>query len=127
MHNGLMSEFAEDLTPEQIEELREQLELLLTDLEEKLDTSRENVKTVGLDQPIGRLTRMDAMQQQKMAQEERRRRDIRRNQVRAALSAIESGEYGYCRRCEEPIGLKRLKAKPESPFCVACMGAVERR
>ena len=70
---------------------------------------------------------MDAMQQQRMAIEERRRRQVRRKQVTASLAAIESGDYGCCRRCDEPISYGRLKARPESPFCVPCMSELERR
>ena len=70
---------------------------------------------------------MDAMQQQKMAIEARRRRQIRYQQVKTALAAVKTDDYGYCRRCEEPIGYERLKARPDSPFCVPCMGSVERR
>ena len=32
-----------------------------------------------------------------------------------------------CRRCEEPIGFRRLQARPETPLCVACQNQRERR
>ena len=40
--------------------------------------------------------------------------------TRQALTAIEAGEYGICKRCEEPIGFERLKAHPEAGYCAAC-------
>jgi DnaK suppressor protein len=55
-----------------------------------------------------------------MASANRRSVELRLTQVRSALAALERGEYGACRRCEEPIGYRRLKSRPESPFCVAC-------
>lgn len=117
----------EDLTDEQIEELREQLLALRRELEQQL-SSDDASKPVELDQSkVGRLSRMDAMQQQSMAVEERRRRQVRKQQVSAALSAILDGSYGDCRRCEEPIGFRRLKARPETPFCVPCTGRLEKR
>ena len=39
----------------------------------------------------------------------------------------QDGSYGFCRLCEEPIGFKRLQAKPEAPFCVNCQSRHERR
>jgi DnaK suppressor protein len=81
--------------------------------------------TVDLDQPIGRLSRMDAIQQQKMAVEQRRRIELRRGQLRRALGWLEDGGYGYCRRCEEPIGFRRLKARPETAFCLGCRSSIE--
>jgi DnaK suppressor protein len=122
-----MDDLPEELTDEQIAELREVLLALREELGELLASSEEASKTVGLDQPIGRLTRMDAIQQQKMAERERGRRELRRRQVVQALAAIEEGEYGFCRKCEEPVGYARLKARPEAPFCVPCMEQVERR
>ncbi len=116
-----------ELTSAEIDELQADLKAAQKELETALAAHADNVKTVELDQPIGRLTRMDAMQQQKMAQAERRRREIRQMQVKAALLAIENGDYGFCRQCEEPIGFRRLKARPESPFCLHCANAAERR
>jgi len=34
------------------------------------------------------------------------------NKIDAALRRIESGNYGYCLETDEPIGLKRLEARP---------------
>ena len=40
---------------------------------------------------------------------------------------MERGEYGLCRRCDEPIAYRRLKARPESPYCIACQDEIERK
>jgi hypothetical protein len=42
--------------------------------------------------------------------------------IDAALERIESGRYGYCLRCGEPIGGARLEADPALAFCLACEG-----
>lgn len=67
----------DDLTPEQIEELRVVLEELRDNLKRLLDSTREGAKPVDLDEPIGRLTRIDAIQQQKMTTANRRSFDVR--------------------------------------------------
>ena len=41
-------------------------------------------------------------------------------QIRAALSRIESGSYGTCSACGQPIGTERLVAVPSAITCVAC-------
>jgi DnaK suppressor protein len=118
----------DDLTDAQIDELKADLMRLRHELKDQESASGESAKPVALDQSaVGRLSRMDALQQQSMAVEEKRRRGIRSQQVAASLSAIEEGTYGACRRCEEPIGFRRLKARPESPFCVPCTGRLESR
>lgn len=118
---------ADELTDQQLGQLERNLRALQAELTATLAQSKDGVKPVDLDQPIGRLSRMDAMQQQKMAQSNRRSAERRQQQVARALVAISEGDYGLCRECEEPIGMRRLQAKPESMFCVTCKGARESR
>lgn len=116
----------EELTDPQVAELGRKLEALRDALVGALDQSKEGAAVVSLDQPIGRLSRIDALQQQKLAQASRRQQELKLGQVRVALAAVASGDYGYCRSCEEPIGYRRLSAQPESPFCLGCQGGRER-
>ena len=62
-----------------------------------------------------------------MVEANRQRQRLRLSQTKQALEALANGEYGYCRRCEEPISHARLVAKPESPICLACQSAMEAR
>lgn len=43
-----------------------------------------------------------------------------------ALFKMENGTYGICEMCEEPIGLQRLKVKPQAKFCIVCREIVEK-
>ena len=111
-----------ELTESQVAELSSDIEALLLELEEAIERGRGATATVDLDQSIGRVTRIDALQRQKIAAEQVRRHEIRRAQARAAMTRMESDEYGYCVSCDEPIGYRRLKARPESPRCIDCAG-----
>ncbi|MCC5986426.1 MAG: TraR/DksA C4-type zinc finger protein [Pararhodobacter sp.] len=79
-------------------------------------------KPVALDQQsVGRLSRMDAMQQQAMAAAQEARRAARLRAITAALARLEDGdEFGWCEDCGEFIGLKRLDLDPVLTRCVAC-------
>lgn len=114
-----------DLTRDQLDTLRSALEALRDELEGVLAMSSDSARPVDLDQPIGRLSRMDALQQQGMASAHRRRHEVRLRQTLAALRAMRDGEYGDCQRCDEPIGWERLQARPETPICVACREQIE--
>jgi DnaK suppressor protein len=48
-------------------------------------------------------------------------------EVRAALERIQQNAYGTCLDCDEEIGLKRLKAVPWTPLCIACQERDDRR
>jgi DnaK suppressor protein len=45
--------------------------------------------------------------------------------VQAALSRLETGTYGTCVSCKQPIPKKRLAAVPWTPYCIACQEAVD--
>ena len=45
--------------------------------------------------------------------------------VKAALSRIREGTYGFCLRCEQPINPARLKAVPWTPYCLRCAQEVD--
>jgi len=61
---------------------------------------------------------------------ELRKRDRQRkliNKIDAALRRIDEGEYGYCEVSGDPIGLKRLIARPVATMTVEAQEAHERR
>lgn len=115
----------EVLSQAQLVELQLCLVALQQELQTLLSTSSASSRPVELDQPIGRLSRMDALQQQHMAKANRLGHEQRLLQVENALKMIARDDYGDCRSCEEPIGYARLKARPEAPFCLNCQGARE--
>jgi DnaK suppressor protein len=118
----------EDLNDDQIAELRGDLLALKDEIARTLTSSAESGEPVALDQTaVGRISRMDAMQVQAMAQANLRSLKLRLDLIGQALRLVEEDEYGTCRRCEEPIGYRRLKARPESPFCLSCQGEIEQR
>src|SRR5690349_4636587 len=41
-------------------------------------------------------------------------------QISAALNRIETGEFGICLDCDEPISDKRLTAVPWAAYCLRC-------
>jgi len=81
---------------------------------------------VELDQAkVGRLSRMDAMQQQAMAQATARRAEVELQRIRTALGRLRSGNYGYCVKCEEEIAEGRLRVDPAALVCIDCARAAE--
>lgn len=115
----------EELTPAQLSQLKAQLEGALRDVEQALEASAANAQPVDLELSIGRLSRVDAMQQQHMALAQRRRLEQQRQQIQSALSRVQRESYGACVRCEEPIGFARLSARPEGPLCRECQSGGE--
>jgi DnaK suppressor protein len=104
---------------------RRVLEMLETQLRAQVEAMRAGSAPVSLDEPIGRLSRMELMQQQQMAKANVAAAEQRLKLIALAYEALDRGEYGDCRRCEEPISPRRLRARPESPLCLRCQSARE--
>lgn len=106
-----------------IEAMRVRLEAERGELVDAGTRRNDERKPVALDQQsVGRLSRMDAMQMQAMAQAAERRRLARIRQIEAALKRIRDDEYGDCIACGEKIPAKRLDFDPAVATCVACAG-----
>lgn len=102
-------------------------------LEERLEAIRlghsaqmKEGAPVELDQTsVGRLSRMDSMQQQAMAQATARRTEVEKQRIRTALNRLDAGEYGYCVKCDEEIIEGRLKIDPATLICIDCARKTE--
>ena len=62
------------MEPEKVQHYRKLLQNLRKEIKEYLESSKDASETVHLDTAIGRLSRMDAMQDQQMVLELRRRK-----------------------------------------------------
>jgi DnaK suppressor protein len=83
-------------------------------------------ETVELDQTrVGRLSRMDALQNQAISIEVQRRREIQLRQIDKALSRLEAGEFGFCATCGEEISPGRLEFDPTATLCIECATKAE--
>ena len=99
------------LIEERLEELREEDEL-----------GKGSRQIVELDQQsVGRLSRMDALQFQAMANAQKRRRHAMRDALQAALKRIDEDEFGFCDDCGDEIGQSRLMANPIITKCISCI------
>ncbi|MDA1098508.1 MAG: TraR/DksA C4-type zinc finger protein [Proteobacteria bacterium] len=107
--------------------LSERLAARQAELRALSDSAHESRKPVELDQSkVGRLSRMDAMQDQAMAQESERRRVGELQRIEAALRRLEGGGYGYCVSCDEAIAPARLELDPAVATCINCAGRSRR-
>ena len=115
-----------ELTAAQLAQLGELLQQTQQDLRQQLQIGKQATDVVPLDQTlVGRVSRMDAMQQQNMAVSTRQKAEMKLRKIDLALKALHSGEYGYCRKCDEVIAFERLLAQPESTLCIQCQTLVD--
>ncbi len=93
----------------------------LAELQKLVAGAQNERAVVMLDQQIvGRLNRMDALYRQQMAKETHRRRQLERVKIKAALTRLKEGEYGWCAECGSEISQPRLDVDPTAHLCIEC-------
>ncbi|WP_137392264.1 TraR/DksA family transcriptional regulator [Rhodoligotrophos defluvii] len=108
--------------PKKLEaQFRPQIEQEQLELARRSEDTSGDRRPVELDQQsVGRLSRMDALQVQAMANAVDQRRRARLVLLERALRRMDDGEYGYCTGCGEFIGMRRLAVDPATPKCIRC-------
>jgi len=104
-----------------VKKAQHMLALKRAELEQLSKISADARSPVKLDQQsVGRVSRMDAMQQQAMnrATEAKRAADLVR--IEAAERRIRDGDYGFCEECGEEVPSARLEIDPMAEKCVHC-------
>ena len=106
----------------EIEQCRQKLLKLRSELEDFEESSREGTMPVELDHAgMGGLSRRDAMQAQKLAEEGGRLRKRQIQKIDGALRRISLGEFGRCFVCEEELDAHRLSEDPTLTRCMKCV------
>jgi len=110
------------MTKERLEHFCAVLSKLQQEIREGLQSNTQETAIVELDTAIGRLSRMDAMQNQQMALELKRRQEARLQRVERALKNVDQGKFGVCGKCKKSIDEARLEVQPDAVMCIRCAG-----
>ena len=119
-----------DDEPFMCERQREYFRRRLQELKQEiLDESRETVESLQ-DSAINIPDLVDRASAEADRALELRTRDRQRkliSKIDESLRKLERGEYGYCEETGDPIGLKRLVARPTATLCLEAQERHERR
>ena len=108
------------LTASQLQELKDILQSERARLTRSLERAQRDGPVQLDQQAVGRLSRMDALMNEGLAQASMSRAREEVGLIEQALERIENGTYGFCQTCRKPIGVDRLMAIPETLHCAAC-------
>jgi DnaK suppressor protein len=111
---------------EQLDHFRGILSSWKRDLMEEVDRTMSHMKDEAANppDPNDRAT-LESEFALELRTRDRERKLIRK--IEEALSRIEDGSYGYCIETGEPIGVKRLEARPVATLCIEAQERRERR
>ncbi|MEQ9116386.1 MAG: RNA polymerase-binding protein DksA [Rickettsiales bacterium] len=111
------SEKEEYMNPKQLEYFRQKLLAWKSELLEEAEETMEHLKEENLNEPD---VNDRASAETETAFELRTRDRYRKliDKIEHALERIENDEYGFCEETGEPIGVKRLEARPVATLCI---------
>jgi len=115
------------MSPEEKKEIRLEIEKRIEEAEKSIDTLKEQTKPVPPSVAIGRLTRMDAIQQKQMAEANLKSTEAQISKLKKALEKLDDPDFGVCASCGKDIPLGRILAVPEAKICVPCASGSRRR
>jgi len=92
----------------------------INDLQINITQLKELTKPIAPENSIGRVSRMDAINNKSVNEAALRQANLKMNKLQLALKKIETPNFGICSACKGAIPLPRLMFMPESSHCVAC-------
>lgn len=108
------------MTREELDQIRERAERKLADLEERIAEYRELTKPIPPSEAIGRVSRMDAINNRSVNEAALRQLEEEKDQLAKAMDRMRDAKFGKCMRCGDDIPVGRLMLMPGASRCVRC-------
>ncbi len=107
------------MIPEEKESIRKEIDLRIAKAKKTIERLHDQIKPIEVnDGSIGRVTRMDAIQQKSMLEANLRSAEESLTKLEQALDNLDKPHFGMCVRCQKQIPLERILAIPETRLCV---------
>jgi len=104
----------------QREEIREKISRAIEETEKDITAFEELTKPIAPDNAIGRLSRMDAINNRSINQSQLNSSRSKLIMLKKAMERVDDPEFGICADCGEPIPVGRIMIMPEANLCVRC-------
>ncbi len=109
------------MTAAEIKEIQAAIEEEIAKTEHDIERLEELTARIPPDNAIGRLTRMDAINNRSVNEATLDAAIVKLNRLEKALSRIENNSFGKCVSCSAAISDQRLKLMPEADRCMKCV------
>ncbi len=105
---------------EELKNLEKEIKLMIKKLKKEIIDLEESAAPVAPENAIGRISRMDAINNKSVVEASLRNRKKKLSRLQLALSKVYHKGFGECASCGSQINPKRLMLMPQSDKCVKC-------
>ena len=81
---------------------------------------KESTKPISPENAIGRVSRMDAINNKSVVEAALRKAEEKFNKLKLVLDKVNDADFGLCMRCGNLIPIGRILLMPQSRNCVRC-------
>lgn len=108
------------MTPEQKKQFKEAIEKKIAENQQAIIDLKEATKPMGLDNSIGRISRMDYINNKAINEAELHKAEVNLGALNRWISIYDTDQFGKCTRCGQEININRLLLMPASTRCINC-------
>lgn len=101
-------------------EIRKRLSQEIKNTQTKIKKYRELCEPIAPENSIGRISRMDAINNKSVVEAALRETLQKMSQLQIIQKEIDNDYFGLCMKCKKQIPFGRIMIRPESRFCVDC-------
>src|SRR5690606_1942248 len=102
------------------DEIREQIRKEIAKIEKIIAEYKEMTKPVEPENAIGRLSRMDAINNKAVTEAAQRQAEDKLDKLKFVLDKVGDEDFGICKKCKNPIPLGSILLMTQSFYCVQC-------
>ncbi len=108
------------MTAEEKKQLKQKIVDKIAQTEKEIEELTELTKPISPENSIGRVSRMDAINNKSVAEAALRTSKQKLSKLNFAMTKVGAKDFGICTLCKNPIQPARLMYLPESTRCVRC-------
>ncbi len=108
------------LSEEQRNQVRQTIQDHIREAEKEVEILKELTAAVAPDDSIGRISRMDAINNKSVNDSAYRKTRSRLKRLQKVQDQVDDKDFGLCMRCGKPIAYDRILIMPEKRVCVNC-------
>ena len=102
------------------QQLLQHIEAEIPKLKKRIANYRELTKPIAPENAIGRVSRMDAINNKSVLENSLRNAEQKLAQLEKVADRIDDKDFGICAKCKTSIPIQRIMLQPQSRFCVKC-------
>lgn len=108
------------MTLEEIKEIEGLVDAAILSTQDLIAEYTEETKPIAPDCAIGRVSRMDAINNKSIVKAALRVQENKLRGLNHVKSTLGDDDFGLCNRCKNPIPIQRILLVPHNKFCVHC-------